>query len=161
MGACGCLLAPGLDIMWLGSPLYAFGRVSVWSTFFMYMAHVFGFRHFGKLVGVAMTVAACFSLLQYPILYVSLRVLDQDYTAANLLFLSLHTASFALIPRLRQGSIQAVLNQQQSTATTTAAPAVPAVVLSRLGVGSTTEDEAAAADDADRKSGGGGDTSRL
>ena len=102
--AMACLLVPSLPLTYLGSLLYALGRVSLWASYFAYNAHVFGFRHFGKLVGVGMTLAACFSLLMYPLLALTITALDSDFTLANSLFVGMHSLTFLLLPRLGRGA---------------------------------------------------------
>ena len=43
------LLVPSLGLVYVTSLIYTVGRVSLWATYFSYNAHVFGFRHFGKI----------------------------------------------------------------------------------------------------------------
>ena len=107
--ATACLLVPSLELTYLSAIVYAVGRVSLWALYFSYTAHVFGFRHFGKLVGCGLTLAACFSLLQYPLLYLCIRVLDGDFTVANAIFLALHGLAYGTLGRLGRGAREAAL----------------------------------------------------
>ena len=102
-----CLLVPSLELNYLSAILYAVGRVSLWALYFSYTAHVFGFRHFGKLAGCGLTVAACISLLQYPLLYLCVRVLDGDFTVANAIFVALHGLAYGTLGRLGRGAREA------------------------------------------------------
>ena len=122
--AMACLLVPSLPLTYLGSLLYALGRVSLWASYFAYNAHVFGFRHFGKLVGVGMTLAACFSLLMYPLLALTITALDSDFTLANSLFVGMHSLTFLLLPRLGRGArdAAAAYNEAAPPAKTEAEP---------------------------------------
>ena len=98
---------PSLPLTYFASLSYSLGRVSLWASYFAYNAHVFGFRHFGKLVGVGMTLAACGSLLMYPLLHVTITLLGSDFTLANALFVGLHCVTFATLPRLGRGAREA------------------------------------------------------
>ena len=102
--SCLCLLIPSLPLTYFGSLAYAIGRVTLWALYFAYMAHVFGFRHFGKLAGCGMTLAACLSLLQYPLLYLCVQVLDGRFVVANSIFVGLHILAYGTLPRLARGA---------------------------------------------------------
>ena len=102
-----CLLVPSLELTYFGSLAYSIGRVSLWASYFTYNAHVFGFQHFGKIVGCGMTLAACFSLLQYPLLQLTVLALDGDFFVANILLGALHCTAFATVPRLMKGAREA------------------------------------------------------
>lgn len=129
------LLVPSLGLVYATSLIYSLGRVSLWALYFSYNAHVFGFRHFGKIgellfwsglepgpshpassltiqvrmpaVGCGMTLAACLSLLQYPLLQLTIVVLDGDFLFANAILAGLHCAAFATLPHLIRGAREA------------------------------------------------------
>ena len=107
LAAMCCLLVPSLSLTYFASLSYSLGRVSLWASYFAYNAHVFGFRHFGKLVGVGMTLAACVSLLMYPMLHITITFLGSDFTLANAIFVGLHCCTFATLPRLGRGAREA------------------------------------------------------
>mmetsp|Transcript_4972 Transcript_4972/g.15842 ORF Transcript_4972/g.15842 Transcript_4972/m.15842 type:complete len:693 (-) Transcript_4972:301-2379(-) len=101
------LLFPSLSIAYPMSIIYAAGRVSLWATFFSYCGAVFGFVHYGKIVGLLMMLASSFSLLQYPLLDLAISKNDaslsnssSDFTMPNALFIGLQTATLLAIPRL-------------------------------------------------------------
>ena len=106
--AMACLMAPSLELAYVAvSFFYPVGRLSHWATYFAYIARVFGFTHFGKLVGVGMTFAALASLLQYPLLDVTLRALGGSFVAVNGLFAGLHVASYLFIPSMHRAAAAA------------------------------------------------------
>ncbi len=74
------------------------GRVGLWASFFAFTAATFGFKHYGKLVGVGMLIQGCTGLLKYPLLAVCLT---HDYRIANALFLVLTGLEFVTILALR------------------------------------------------------------
>ena len=51
-----------------------------------------------------MTLAACFSLLMYPLLALTITALDSDFTLANSLFVGMHALTFLALPRLGRGA---------------------------------------------------------
>ena len=106
--ALGGLIAPSLGLAYAAVAFfYPIGRLSHWATFFAYLACVFGFRHFGKLVGLGMTVAALVSLLQYPLLELTFRAFDGSFVAVNTLFSALHMLSFLLVPGMHRAAAKA------------------------------------------------------
>lgn len=82
-----------------------------------YNAAVFGFSHFGKLVGLGLCIASTFSLLMYPLLGVTLQQLAGDFTAVNSLFAVLTAvAPLLAVNRLNRAGKQA--HHAASTAST-------------------------------------------
>jgi MFS family permease len=98
------LLIPTLAAAYVTSVLYAMGRVSLWATYFSYVAAVFGFSHFGKLVGGGLLLGACVSLLQYPLISLTLQMWGGDFTPVNVIFLALHALAYTVVPRLGRGA---------------------------------------------------------
>ena len=58
-------------------------------------------------VGCGMTLAACLSLLQYPLLQLTIVVLEGDFLFANAILAGLHCAAFATLPHLIRGAREA------------------------------------------------------
>jgi len=95
-----CLLSPWRGLQYATAIFYTIGRVSIWATFFSFNGSVFGFKNYGKLVGGGLFVASCFSLLQYPILEVTLGTLDNEFAYVNGLWIALCVAMYPVIARL-------------------------------------------------------------
>jgi hypothetical protein len=112
----GCLLLTPVagGAAYLAALLYAYGRVGLFATYFGFIAHTFGFEHFGKLVGLGTAIAASISLLQYPMLDATLRNHGGDFTAVNGALAGVVTLSAFLIPGLAGCSTSASERQQKS-----------------------------------------------
>jgi hypothetical protein len=107
LGVPATLLFTSLRAQVLTCVLYSAGRVGLWASFFAFMGATFGFRNYGKLAGGGLMVQACVSLLQYPLLAISLGPLRNDFTFVNVLFIALtgsqYITIFALRRRLGEG----------------------------------------------------------
>jgi len=80
--------------------MYATAHVSSWGIFFSFNGAVFGFVNFGKLVGGAIFAAATFSLLQLPLLDLTIGYLQGDFTFVNGLFMAISILMYPLIAGL-------------------------------------------------------------
>ena len=105
------LMVPSLLLLPRTAPLgaqlatcfvYAVGRVGQWLSYFAFVGSTFGFRHYGKLAGGGLMVQAMVSLLQYPLLALTLGAFDGDFTAVNALFVATTALAYGTIVALRR-----------------------------------------------------------
>lgn len=112
LGALACLLSTWRPLQYVACIMYSMGRVSLWASFFAFLGATFGFVHFGKLAGFGLLLGGCLSLLQYPLLAITLGPLEGDFTFVNLLFIASTTLMYAVILalswRLARSSARAV-----------------------------------------------------
>jgi len=73
----------------------AVSRQFVYSTVFALTGNLFGFRHYGKHIGVINFVVAIIGVIQYPLISMTNRYADGDYIWANLFFIILTLPLFA------------------------------------------------------------------
>jgi MFS family permease len=98
--SCACLLVDLRGLQYLTAVLYTVGRVSIWAAFFSFNGQVFGFKHYGKLAGGGLFIASCFSLIQYPLLALTLGPFKDDFRYVNTLFIILCVAMYPVLARL-------------------------------------------------------------
>lgn len=67
-------------------------RSLMFSTLVSFLASRFGFRNFGRLAGVTVFIGGSFAALQYPLVDLSMKTFDGDFTVANLIILGLSVA---------------------------------------------------------------------
>jgi len=91
------LLLPSLAAQYVMAVLNAISRVSLWSCFFSYTGATFSFYHFGKLAGGGLLLAATVSLLQFPLLDLTLGPFEGDFTFVNALFAAMSCALYPAI----------------------------------------------------------------
>ena len=91
------LLLPSLAAQYVMAVLNAISRVSLWSCFFSYTGATFSFYHFGKLAGGGLLLAATVSLLQFPLLDLTLGPFEGDFTFVNALFAGMSCALYPAI----------------------------------------------------------------
>eukprot|EP00929_Paragymnodinium_shiwhaense_P003221 TRINITY_DN103655_c0_g1_i1.p1 TRINITY_DN103655_c0_g1~~TRINITY_DN103655_c0_g1_i1.p1 ORF type:complete len:518 (-),score=83.13 TRINITY_DN103655_c0_g1_i1:369-1871(-) len=99
---CSCigLLFPWKELQIATSILYAVGRLGIWASFFGFNGFVFGFKNYGKLAGGGLFVASCLSLLQYPLLQLTLTVFKGNFAYVNTFFVCMTLALYPIIFRL-------------------------------------------------------------
>jgi len=95
-----CLMSQLYSMQLVFAFAYSISRVSVWASFFSYLGAVFGFSNYGKLAGGGQLFAACVSLLQMPLLRLTLVRFGGDFTFVNSLFVSICVAMYPLIGAL-------------------------------------------------------------
>jgi len=61
----------------------SFANVGTWSYLYSYVAERFGFKHYGKLLGVVCVVAGLIALLQYLFIYVTIEFFSGNYSYIN------------------------------------------------------------------------------
>eukprot|EP00448_Togula_jolla_P019723 CAMPEP_0170574580 /NCGR_PEP_ID=MMETSP0224-20130122/3377_1 /TAXON_ID=285029 /ORGANISM="Togula jolla, Strain CCCM 725" /LENGTH=447 /DNA_ID=CAMNT_0010897249 /DNA_START=24 /DNA_END=1363 /DNA_ORIENTATION=+ len=86
---CALFLAPSTELLYVACVLYAAGRLSLWASFFSYTGAYFGFVNYGKLAGGGLCFAATVSLLQYPLLDITLGPFEKNFDYVNSMFLGI------------------------------------------------------------------------
>ena len=62
-------------------------RILMFPTFYSYIASTFGFKNYGKLVGIAFCIAGLFNFVQIPMRYFVFKLFDNNFFYPNLFFL--------------------------------------------------------------------------
>eukprot|EP00966_Prymnesium_polylepis_P151147 3491943-Prymnesium_polylepis.1 len=121
------LLFDSLRAQYLTCIFYSVGRVGQWASFFAFMGATFGFSNYGKLVGGGLMFQACVSLLQYPLLAITVGPLQRDFTFVNVLFVVLSACQYpvilALCRRLGEGSLRSTHHKAAALPLQSAEPA--------------------------------------
>eukprot|EP00297_Palpitomonas_bilix_P003132 CAMPEP_0113898984 /NCGR_PEP_ID=MMETSP0780_2-20120614/19734_1 /TAXON_ID=652834 /ORGANISM="Palpitomonas bilix" /LENGTH=578 /DNA_ID=CAMNT_0000891011 /DNA_START=106 /DNA_END=1842 /DNA_ORIENTATION=- /assembly_acc=CAM_ASM_000599 len=86
--------------------LYALARTGLYGNFFSYCAGRFGFSHFGTHTGVAGLLTAVFTLLQYPLLSLTLDVFDGNYDVVHYMLGGLSLPLLACCEYMRRRDVQ-------------------------------------------------------
>lgn len=76
-----------IPVLWIQAFTLSFwmvGRFFMYSSYFAIFGALFGFRNFGKLVAIDNSFNGLFGLLQFPLTYFAIHVLDGDFTAINI-----------------------------------------------------------------------------
>jgi len=76
-----------IPVLWIQAFTLSFwmvGRFFMYSSYFAIFGALFGFRNFGKLVAIDNSFNGIFGLLQFPLTYFAIHVLDGDFTAINI-----------------------------------------------------------------------------
>jgi len=91
----GCFIVHTMVNIWARSVnlellsfiMWSFGRAGLFPGFFSHVANIFGFKSFGRAVGLISVIAALVGLLSILLSYITLTYWDRDYTRVNILFL--------------------------------------------------------------------------
>jgi len=78
-------LIPNDPVQFLTFFLLAFANVGNWGLVYSFIAHRFGFKHYGKLLGAVSIGVGIIGLLQYLFVYIAIELFDGDYFFVNLL----------------------------------------------------------------------------
>jgi len=76
-----------IPVLWIQAFTLSFwmvGRFFMYSSYFAIFGALFGFRNFGKLVAIDNSFNGLFGLLQFPLTYFAIHVLDGNFTAINI-----------------------------------------------------------------------------
>lgn len=76
-----------IPVLWIQAFTLSFwmvGRFFMYSSYFAIFGALFGFRNFGKLVAIDNSFNGLFGLLQFPLTYFVIHVLDGNFTAINI-----------------------------------------------------------------------------
>lgn len=76
-----------LPMLWVQAFTLVFwmiGRFFMYSSYFAIFGALFGFRNFGKLVAIDNSFNGLFGLLQFPLTYFAIHVLDGNFTVINI-----------------------------------------------------------------------------
>ncbi|KAK3265064.1 hypothetical protein CYMTET_26227 [Cymbomonas tetramitiformis] len=79
----GILLVPVLELQPVGFILFSIFRAFNFAAATAYVGGVFGRGSFGRIYGLASMSSGLFTLLQYPIVLLTIKHFDGDYTIAN------------------------------------------------------------------------------
>eukprot|EP01026_Neomeris_dumetosa_P012396 TRINITY_DN14322_c0_g2_i2.p2 TRINITY_DN14322_c0_g2~~TRINITY_DN14322_c0_g2_i2.p2 ORF type:complete len:203 (-),score=5.16 TRINITY_DN14322_c0_g2_i2:353-925(-) len=72
-------MIPNLQVQWVTLIVWSVSRFALNSSYYSVMGSIFGFTHFGKLVGVKSFFTALFSFLQYPLLLLVVYQFGGDF----------------------------------------------------------------------------------
>jgi len=78
-------LIPNDPVQFITFLFLAFGNVGNWGLVYSFIAHRFGFKHYGKLLGAVSVVVALTGLLQYLFVYIAIEYFNGNYFFVNLL----------------------------------------------------------------------------
>ncbi|CAK0884955.1 unnamed protein product, partial [Prorocentrum cordatum] len=95
-----CLLTQMYPVQLAFTFAYGISRVSIWAAYFSYVGTIFGFSNYGKLAGGGLFFAAFVSLLQIPLLHLTLIFFGGDFTFVNCLFAAICVSMYPLIGAL-------------------------------------------------------------
>ena len=88
------VLLPNIDVQIAGFIIFAIFRGCFFAVSSAYLVQTFGPETFGRIFGISATIGAVFSLLQSPL--VALSVATQNFSISNLIVLSMTVLVLAI-----------------------------------------------------------------
>lgn len=83
------LIPNPLELQYLTMVIFCPFRPILFGVLYYYVSYIYGFTHYGSLIGIAMVVAGCFNSLSFLFIYLAFSVFNGDFFVVNLILLGL------------------------------------------------------------------------
>jgi len=99
-------LVPILGVQIITFIFVSFANVTVWATFYSVMAVRFGFKHYGSIAGVCSFIVAVFGVIQYGLVSITSKYLNNKYNYMSSAITALILPLFYYVYFLRRNPIK-------------------------------------------------------